>query len=472
MLLPGTNIKDPCRGGILIYTAIIIFIVSLVLVSVLGNAVMQLRVLRSTISREQAFQIAEAGVNYYQWRLAHFPNDYANGTGQSCNPCGPYVNDYVDKDTNQKIGEYSLTITPPVVGSTVVTIQSTGYTMENTKSKRTITVRYGIPSLAKFAFLTNGDIWIGDTENVSGEMHANGGIRFDGTGNAPIKSAKQTYICQTTHGCGPTVRPGIWGAAPLATQAFWQFPMPNVDFSTMTANLATLKSSAQTGGIYLPPSNAQGYSFVFSSAGTMTIYRVNSLLPHATGYDVNGTAHNEDLDYNNRSVLSGYNNVALPANGLIYAEDKVWVEGTLKGRVMLAAAKLPYNANTAPSIMIPNNIVYAAKDGTNSLGLLAQKHILLSYNSPNNLEINAAMIAQNGSAQHFYWANRTKGTITVYGAVLSYGIWTWSWVNGSGTCTSGYCTTNTTYDTSLLYAPPPSFPLTTDGYQQISWTSN
>lgn len=460
-------------GSILIYNVVIIFIFSLVMVAALSYASTQIKLTTATVAKQQAFQVAEAGLNYYEWHLAHFATDFWDGNA-STTP-GPYVHDYVDKDTNQKIGEYSLQVAQPPTGSTVVTIQSTGYTMANPNVKRTITVRYGVPSLAKYAFLTNGDVWIGSTESLSGELHANGGIRFDGSGNAPITSSKSTYLCQTYHGCGPTTKPGIWGSAPAATQAFWQFPVPNVDFSTMTSNLASLKALAQSDGIYLPPSNKRGYSLVFTSDGHVRIYKVNTLRSSPTGYDVNGVAHNEDTDYNSRTEQTTICNpspCAIPNNGVIYVEDQTWVEGTVNGRALVAAAKLPYNANTAPSILIPNNIVYAAKDGSNSLGLIGQQHILLTYRSPDDLEIDAAMIAQNGSAQHFEWDGNIKHKITIYGSVASFGIWTWSWVDGWGNTISGYQYTQTTYDSNLLFAPPPSFPLTSGGYVPISWTSD
>jgi hypothetical protein len=476
MLNPKSKILNLECGSTLIFTVITIFVFSLVMLAVLNYATTQLRVVRSTVNREQAFQIAEAGVNYYQWRLAHYATDYYDGNASSTSP-GPYVHDYYDKDTNQKIGQYSLVVTPPSVGSTIITIQSTGYSVENPKVKRTITVRYGVPSLAKYAFLTNTDVWIGDTESVSGQMHANGGIRFDGSGNAPITSAKSTYTCQSWSGSPcPATKNGIWGSAPASTQALWQFPQPNVDFASMTSDLSSIKSNAQSGGIYLPPSNAQGYSLVFNSNGTISIYKVTSLRSTPTGWDVNGNSHNEDVDYNNRTKLDGNPSVAgvqdyaMPSNGLIYIEDTTWAEGTVKGRVLVAAAKLPYNVNTAPSIIVPNNIVYAAKDGTNSLGLIAQKDFLISYYAPNTLEINAAIIAQNGSAQMWNFGS-TRTSLTIYGAVSSFGVWTWSWVSGN-TCTSGYCTTQTSYDANLLFAPPPSFPLSSDGYQQISWNSD
>ncbi len=463
------------QGSIIVLEIVIIFIFSTVLLTVLASAAAEFRLLRSSSNRVQAFHISEAAVNYYQWHLAHYPTDFQDGTGsapsmQSDFGVACYKHSYTDKDTNEELGKYCLQITAPPIGSTVVTITAIAYTNANPSTKRTITTRYGIPSLAKYAFLTNGDVWVGDTESVSGEMHANGGIHFDGTGNAPITSAKTTYTCQTYHGCSPAqTKAGVWGSAAQATKNFWQYPVPNVDFSSITADFATLKSSAQTGGIYLSPSNAQGYSLVFNSNSTVSVYKVTSLRSHATGYDVNGTAHTEDLDYNARSLQFTQ---SLPTNGIIYVEDRAWVEGTISGRVMVAAAKLPYNASTAPSIIIPDNITYTAKDGTVSLGLIAQKDILISYYAPSNLEVDAAMVAQNGSAQNYNFSGNIKNTITIYGAIASYGTWTWSWVNGSGSTTSGYQNTTTTYDSNLLYAPPPSFPLTTSGYQQISWTSD
>lgn len=461
-------------GGILVYNLVIIFIFSLVMLGVLSYAVIQLRVIRSSVNREMAFQIAEAGANYYQWHLAHFGEDYWDGNA-STTP-GPYVHDYIDKDTNQKVGEFSLQIIPPLVGSTVVTVESTGYTLANLNQKRTVTVRYGVPSLAKYAFLTNSDVWIGDTESVSGLLHANGGIRFDGTGNAPITSAKNNippgpgYRCYPYHGCNSPYewKPGVWGAAPTSTQAFWQMGMPNISFASLTSDFQSIENQA-SGQANLPPSTKQGYSLVFKSDASVDVYKVTGLRSHDTGWDVNGQSHNEDLDYNSRSFQY---NMPIPQSGIIFVKDHVWVEGVVNGRVVVAATKYTSDPAQQARILIPNNITYLAKDGNHSLGLLAEKDILITYYSPDSLEINAAMAAQNGSAQRYYFSSNIKNSIAIYGSVMSFGVWTWSWVDGGGTVISGYRNTSTVYDSNLLYSPPPSFPKSTDGYQQMSWESN
>ena len=213
---------------------------------------------------------------------------------------------------------------------------------------------------------------------------------------------------------------------------------------------------------------------------------LRSLPNNVKGFDVNGVAHNGGLDYtaatrvklDGNPGLAGVQDYTIPANGLIYIEDRTWVEGTVSGRATVAAAKLPYNAATAPSIIIPNNLVYTVKDGTVALGLIGQQDVLVSYFAPTNLEIDAALIAQNGSTQRYEFVQgcctpvSVLTSITTYGALTSFGTWTWSWVNGSGTVVSGYQTTNTIYDSNLLFAPPPNFPLDPSGYQQLGWSSN
>ncbi|MEK7618401.1 MAG: hypothetical protein AAB410_04625 [Patescibacteria group bacterium] len=461
-----SKISNSQSGTIIVYNLVVIFIFAMVMVGVLAYAAAQLRVIRSTVNREQAFDIAEAGVNYYQWRLAHFTTDYWDGNA-STTP-GPYIHDYIDKDTNQKIGEYSLQITPPLPGSTIVTIKSTGYTTDNTKQKRTVTVRYGIPSLAQYGFLTHSYVSVGSATTFYGKFHSNSGIQFNGVGNAPITSAKTNYTCQSGDGCSGT-HAAIWGTAPASTQAFWQVSVPDILFSSFTGNFSDLENMA-TGQADLPPSGSgyYGYSLVFNSNATVSVYKVNGLRTHGTGYDTLGQAHSEDIDYSSTGRVLQYT-MTMPSSGVIFVKDNVWVEGVVNGRVTVAATKYTTTANQQAKIYIPNNITYLAKDGNHVLGLMAERNVLVTYYSPNDLEINAAMIAQNGAIQRFCFSNTTKNTLTVYGSISSFlRAAFYSYCSGY----SGYQTRNYTYDSNLLYGPPPGYPLSSEGYQQISWTSD
>ena len=444
--------KLDSRGSMLLFVMVFGAISFTLLVSgIAGYAILENSASSHKQNRELAFQIAEAGANYYRWHLAHNKIDYTNGTGQP----GPYVHEYRDKDGNV-IGRYSLIVTPPLSGSTVVTIESTGWLDSQPESKRTIRVRVGFPALTDYAFLTNGDVWIGDDEVIHGKLHANSGIRFDGTGDAPITSAVPTYICKAHHGCGNVEKPGIWGDG--TPQSYWSFPVPAKDFSAVTDKLDDIYDGANDGGIYLSSSGKQGWRLQFTSDGKVKIYKVNSTNCY-NGKDVNDNRyHSFCIDI---KTLGTATTRDLPANGYIYVEDTVWADGIVNGRATVGTA-------IGKSIIINGNLTYLAKDGNHSLGLMAEKNILIPYNSPDNLEINAVLLAQNGAAKRYFYPGNTKDNLTVYGSIITNGLWTWSWVSGGGSIVSGYENTNSTYDANLTYGPPPGFPVGSE-YNLISW---
>lgn len=440
------------RGSMLLFVMVFGAIgFTLVVSGIVGYAILENRASAHKHNREAAFQIAEAGVSYYRWHLAHDKTDYTDGTGQP----GPYVHVYEDKDGNA-VGHFSLEITPPPSGSTVVTIESTGWLDSQPDSRRTIRARVGFPALTDYAFLTNGDVWIGDDEVVHGKLHANSGIRFDGTTDAPITSAVPSYICKAHVGCGNVAKPGIWGDG--TPQEYWSYPVPARDFSAVTAKLAEVKTGSQNGGIYLSSSGKQGWRLQFLSNGTVKASKVNTTDCYK-GKDINDNKYYWFcIDAKTYGTATTYN---VPANGYIYVEDNVWVDGVVNGRATVGTA-------VGKSIIINGNITYLAKDGNHSLGLMAEKDVLVPYNSPENLEVNAVILAQNGAAKRYFYPGDTKDSLTVYGSIISNGLWTWSWVSGGGSVVSGYETTNSTYDANLTYGPPPGFPVGSE-YNLISW---
>src|SRR3989344_6476749 len=156
------------------------------------------------VAGDQALNIAEAGVNYYRWQLAHAPEDYVTGTGQP--------RDYRDPQGGY-MGQYQLEVIPPADGSAIVTVKSTAWTNEFPNLKRTVTAQYGQRSLASFAFLSNSSLWFGNGTTVNGPVFSNDGIRMDGVNTSLIQSAKETYTCGIETGCWPNSeeKPGVWG---------------------------------------------------------------------------------------------------------------------------------------------------------------------------------------------------------------------------------------------------------------------
>lgn len=436
-------------------------------------------------AKQQALHIAEAGINYYRWHLAHAPNDFYDGAGSDPGvpgaPYGPYEHNYTAPSSNLT-GAFSLEITPPVGSSTIVRIKSTGWTDNYPNIKRTVEARYGMPSLAHYSFLTNANAWFKENASISGEAHANGGIRMDGSNNSLVASLKETYECGYSNGCCTCVpitdcwkpsrcpgnaccsqtKPGIWGAG--AGSALWNYPVPIVDFNTITMDISQFQANALVFG----PSGGsnKGYHIIFQPNGTFDVYKVNTLKAALSQFNDDWTAFVNIAEEINTQTLLG--NYPIPANGQIFFEDDIWVEGTVNGRATIVAARLPDNASKRKTIHINNNINYLARDGNHILGLVAQKHIKVPRHAPTDLNIDAILLAQNG---HVYRSNydtpRVTNNITVYGGILSNKEWSWTWVSGI-TVTDGYTNTASIYDPQATYAPPPSFP-TTSEYVFISW---
>ncbi len=472
------NIKKNEQGTMLMIALIFTLLFTVTSVTLSSMVASQHKLGLKRIDEAGAMAAAEAGINYYRWHLAHAPTDYQDGTGEA----GPYVHAYKDNLGNT-IGYFSLEITPPSACSNNVIIESTGWLSNDPQTTKKIKVKYGKASLAKFAFLTNSNVWFGDNEILHGPLHSNGGIRMDGYNNSKTTSAKQTYICGPEHGCWYETKPGIWGDG--GDKNLWEFPVSNVDFNAVTVDLANLKAAAQAnscgnGQDCLFEENGLGYHLVFKADGSFDLYKVTRLKNPIWGYNGESWVKESD-DIQNQSFLGNYkfSNQCV----IIFIEDNLWVDGVVKGKVTLVAAKLPDTGDN-PKIVINGNLTYASKDGNNELGLISQSNILVPfYSAPNNLEIDAALMAQKGHVyRKFYcagwgcprwvpwWdaANIIRNSITVYGAIISNTVWSWSWTGPWGNVISGYRHTQTDYDAHLTYNPPPGFPTTGD-YKILQW---
>jgi len=449
------------RGDIVITMIIIGGIIIMASAAVASLLISEHHKVDRSVAREETLQIAEAGANYYRWVLSHDPTNY---TGAS--------QDYYDTAGNV-IGHYTVTVTPPNNGSTVVTLTSTGWTTLYPQVKRTLQVRYGKPSYSQFAFLTNSNVWFGSDEEIHGRLHSNGGIRMDGVVDSIASSIKATYICGPEHNCNNEEKPGIWGTG--QTPALWDFPVADgIDFNSVTLDFQNMKDTAAAGGIAITNSNSKGYHIVFNNNGTFSLFKVTKLRDPVWGY--NGTDWTyESNDISKETAVSQYQNHALPSNGIIFVGDNTWVTGKVNGRVTVAAANLPEGSGTMYNIIIPDNITYYPDRTSGSvLGLIAQNDILVPLYSQTNLIIDAALLAQSGHDFRYYYypayypADTIKNSIESYGTIITNTVWTWSWVDSSNNVLSGYRTTNTNYDPNLFFAPPPYFP-TQDAYTFISW---
>lgn len=472
------------KKALILVNALVFGAIAIVIVTSLaswGGTVV--KVSRNIVNREQAFHIAEAGIDYYRWHLAHAATDYYDGNASSTSP-GPYIHSFTDKDGNV-IGQYELTITPPPSGSTVVKIKSKGIFFSTDNVSRTIQATLAIPSLAKYAVAANDVMRFGEGTEVFGPIHSNDGIRFDGVAHNLITSAKTTYTdpdsdactanswgVHTCFGANDPVPPTVPPNRSDVFMAGRQYPVPTIDFSGMTTDLSQIKAKAQSSGRYFAPSGSQGYRLVLKNNDTFDVYRVTALVATPN----NCTNVNNQDGWGTWSVRTQVfvGNYTFPANGLIFVEDHVWVEGTINtARITIASARFPDSPATRTSITVNSPLNYTNTDGTDSIALIAQNNFNVGLVSSSTLDIDAAIVAQNGRAGRYYYGTNcrvnsinyyTRTELNLYGMIASnkrYGF--------AYTDSTGYVDRNITYDGTLLYAPPPSFPLTSNQYQIISW---
>lgn len=484
--------RNKFKKGSLLIQAMVFGSIAVVLIGALISwASINIKASRVAIYREQALQISEAGIDYYRWHLAHASTDYKDGT----NANGPYVHIFYDKD-GVAIGTFTLTITPPITGSTLVTIESDGRVYSDSSTVRKIKVKLGISSLAKYATVSNEDIRFGEGTEVFGPIHSNGGVRFDGLAHNLVTSSKTNYddpdhsgnneFAVHTHvnappssGVSDTFRASEappTSPTPNRSDVFMAgrlFPVPAVDFVGMTTDLSQIKASAQTSGKYLSASGAQGYRIVFKTDDTYDVYKVNNLMAAPNGCTNSqnqtgwGTWTIRTTGSGNQTLVGNY---PIPSNGLIFVEDNLWVEGQINSaRVTVAAGKFPDNVATRPSITVNSNLLYTNYDGTDVISLISQGNINAGLVSSDTMRIDAALVAQNGRAGRYYYSSScgtgySRTSLTLYGMIASNQRYGFAYTDGTG-----YDTRVITYDANLLYGPPPSFPLTSDQYSIISW---
>lgn len=434
-------------------------------------------------NRTLAFSIAESGIEYYRWHLAHAPTDYQDGTNDE----GPYTHNYYDK-SGSLIGTFTLDIVPPAVGSNVVTITSTGRLIGDPSIEKVIRVKLGISSLARYAMITNTDVRFGEGTEVFGEIFSNAGIRFDGIAHNLVQSAVPSYNDPDhggqdefgVHTHVSPLDPQPPTAVPSRPDVFMagrNFPVPANDFQSITQDLADIRTSAIGAGVYATSSGVYGYDIVLNPDDTYQMYKVTALVPPPNGC----TNTSNQPGWGTWSIQSEtlFRSGTIPVNGIFYLEDHVWVRGSVNtARVTIASGRFPDNAATRTNITINEDITYTNHDGQDVIALIAQNNINVGLISADNLEIDAALLSQHGRVGRFYYqpptgstGNTSKCGPTVVRDVLTlFGMLGSNLRYGFGyTDITGYTTRNIVYDVNLLFSPPPEFPLQGNEYVQVSW---
>jgi hypothetical protein len=459
------------QGSALVYGLVIMTAVAIVLTSIIGFVVGQTKYALRTHAKEQAFQIADSGIQFYKWYLAHntdgrttqqIQDFWTNGNPYGVND--PYEAEYKDS-FGGAVGKYRLEVTPPERGSTVVTVTSTGWTYKYSNDVRVIEVRFRRPSWSEYVVLANDVMWFGSGTETFGKIHSNYGIRFDGVANNLVTSAVSDYndpdhtgnnefgVHTHTNPVDP-LPPAAVPSRPDVFKGGRQFSAAVVDFNGVLGDLNYIKSVAQVGtdgSLYFNNAN-QGRHIILRTNDTFSIRTVQSW----------NASTNEIINYNG----GWQNNIPIPDEGVIFVENNVWLEGSVSGkRVTIVAANLI--SASVKNVFIKNDIRYTNYDCTDILGIIGQKDVSITKNSEDNLRIDGALLAQSGRVgRPNYGQSDHKSVITVYGAIATNQRYGFAWTNGVSNW--GYTTRNLYYDNNLLYCPPPYFPVGTQ-YEMDLW---
>ena len=478
---PHTAVSPPradARGSMLALVLVFSFVFVILLTGATTFIVQQRSIQLNRVENERALQIAEAGLEYYKWFLAHYPNDMQNGTGGP----GPYVMDYKDPEGGT-IGKYSLDISGVSQCGQIerVDITSTGWTLAEPAITRTVYGRYSRPTVADYAYIINSNVWAGSDRKIYGPYHSNGGIRMDGTNYAEVTSAQTSWLCTSSFGCNPSQNvDGVFGSGP--NSSLWKYPSSNIDFAGITLDLVQIKSLAQSGGLYFSQlsgaSPRRGYHLVFQSDGTVDVYGVNNS-SRIWSYDSEDGWGQRYEVITSENFLGSY---TVPANcSVIFVEDKVWIEGVVKGKVTVASADVTnpvYNTD----VILNGSLTYANADGSDGLTLLAQNNIRIPLLSPDNMKLYGIFIAQQGhfgrnyytksgsrDVPEYYNSYVLRNSLDIVGSIVSNGRVGTKWSCG-GTYCSGYANRTNAYDTALADAPPPLTPAVSPDYRFIVWS--
>ena len=485
----NTKYVTRSRGITTLMVVVFMAIFLLILSALTGFAFEEAKYSNATLDREQALDSAEGGLEYYRWFLAHFPGNTTNGTGVA----GPYAYAVIDPETGKTTGNASITVTPNTQCGAIQSIDltSVGTSILGPQYPRTLFARYMQPSVAGYSYLLNSNVHAGSDRQITGPYFSNGGIRMDGTNNSTVSSAASTWVCSSSYGCSPTQNsaPGVMGNG--SGSALWNYPVASVDFTAITTGLSSIKTYAKnSGGLYFAPAgsgttnaNQRGYHLIFNSNGTVDVYKVTSTIGVAA-YPVSGTG-GAQTDYSIINTQTYLGNYTIPvACSVIFVEDRVWVEGTVKGKVTVAAADF-VNASYSPDAYLVNNINYTTYDGTSGLTVIAEGNVLIPLNSPDIMSVHGIFVAENGSyGRNFYTNDNSYGTpvpaaysayvtrtqLTTNGTVVSNGSTGTQWQCGSpSVLCSGYANRIDSYDELQALSPPPFTPAASTNYQFIQW---
>ena len=239
---------------------------------------------------------------------------------------------------------------------------------------------------------------------------------------------------------------------------------------------SSLKTYAQADGIYLAPYGSteinfsgvltavDGYHLIFNNDGTVDIYQVTN----TSGFWGYRTGIGWTPDFHIISSESFIERRTIPTDcSVIFVEDKVWIEGTVKGKVTVVAADL-INGGYNPDAILRDDIDYSTQDGSDGLTVISEFGVYIPPQSPDNLSLKGIFVAQGDRFGRAHYTGDLKTQLTMSGAIVSSLRVGTQWTSG-GAPVSGYLNRDNSFDRLQTTNPPPFTPTSTTTPQYILW---
>ena len=505
------------KGTALVYVLGMIGAAAVLFAGIIQFTVSHVRYNVSLEPDEQAFHVAEAGIYFYRWYLAHelegktasqisdfWENDPLgvddNGDGDCDDPdtadgdgdgTEAYVVDY------EGLGQYKICIVAPEQYSTVLSIESEGIATSGGITKtRKIRARQRKPSWSEFAILANADMRLRQGTEIFGPVHVNGGFHFDGVAHNIVSSSVESYYASDSD--VRATRPGVWAASNPTSSGYKyldtddsehflagkRYPVTVQDFNSLTSNFNEIRERSIEDGTYFDDSG-DGRMIILGqpTASQMQIYEVDDydsgFTPDVETEVCSGGYWEKEWyqDWRGRWrygwvwVDGGCTTIEptvmdIPDNGVVYVEDNIWIEGTLPIDYKVTFAAHSTSSSTPRIFLGTDDINYADRESDCVLGLTAEGNIELLENPEDGasgddrdeLNIDAVLLSQYGRVGRSNFGD-CEDTITIYGAIATNTRMGFGYNDGKcGGIGSGYQNRNLYFDGNLLYSPPPLFP--------------
>jgi len=358
-------------------------------------------------ARVSAMHVADAGINAYLFHLKAQPGYYTDVSDTGLVSVGN--------------GETYRVIAQPPANGQPLTLYSTGCAVDGTV---TIAATVRFPTFADYMFLSNMDIRIGSAALINGQVRCNANVI-----NAGHITGKVT--------AGETIaNTGVIDQAALEHQ-------PIVDFNQVLADMDTIMLSCKGNNSYFPASGSYGYRMTVSGS-TVTVDKI-------TGGTTTGNL-----------TTTSVRSMTIPASGVFYFSDKVWVSGSFS---------VPLTIVSDSDIYIPNNYGPSNMNTTVTGGLIARGNIIVPcwYASvPQNMTLAVAMLSQSGRIYADTKTGVFRDSLTINGSETYYDAnGGFVVVDGYGNAVAGFRNRTYTYDQRLDQFPPPKYPIIHDGSVKV-----